>query len=168
MMWEPNYQATFMQVLQKYPGVIAMTLAGHTHMDEYRIMLPNTLLQITPGISPVFTNDPAYKIFTLDQQTFAPIDFSSVNFDLSTMPVQFSNYYTFSKAYSMTGTMPAFLTGLYPALITNSQLQALYRSYYFSGNNSPSPLTDLKWPAYWAGIGLMWEQELTNAVNSYS
>jgi hypothetical protein len=131
-------------------------------------MLPNTLLQITPGISPVFTNDPAYKIFTLDQQTFAPIDFSSVNFDLSTMPVQFSNYYTFSKAYSMTGTMPAFLTGLYPALITNSQLQALYRSYYFSGNNSPSPLTDLKWPAYWAGIGLMWEQELTNAVNSYS
>jgi hypothetical protein len=161
MMWEPNYQATFMQILQKYPGVIAMTLAGHTHMDEYRIVLPNTLLEITPAMSPVFTNDPAYRIFTLDQQTFAPTDFRSINCDLSKTPAQFSDYYTFSKAYSMTGAMPAFLTGLYPLLVTNSQLQALYRSYYFSGNNSPSPLTDVKWPAYWAGIGMMWEQELT-------
>jgi hypothetical protein len=168
MMWETNYQATFMQILQKYPGVIAMTLAGHTHMDEYRIVLPNTLLEITPSISPCFTNNPAYKIFTLDRNTLAPVDFISINCDLSAKPAQFSNYYTFSKAYAMTNTMPAFLTGLYPALLTNSQLQTLYRSYYFSGNNSPSPITDLKWPAYWAGIGIMWEQDLTNEVNSLS
>jgi hypothetical protein len=168
MMWEPNYQATFMQILQKYPGVIAMTLAGHTHMDEYRIVLPSTLLEISPGISPVFANDPAYKIFTLDQHTLAPIDFRSISYDLSVMPARFGDYYTFSEAYAMTGTMPTFLASLYPALVTNSQLQALYRNYYFSRNNSPSPLTDLKWPAYWAGIGMMWEQDLTNAVNSYS
>jgi hypothetical protein len=168
MMWETNYQATFMQILQKYPGVIAMTLAGHTHMDEYRIVLPNTLLEITPAISPVFTNNPAYKIFTLDQNTLAPVDFISINCDLSIKPAQFSNYYTFSTAYSVTNTMPAFLTGLYPALLTSNQLQTLYRSYYFSGNNSPSPITDLKWPAYWAGIGLMWEQDLTNEVNALS
>ena len=167
MMWEPNYQATFMQILQKYPGVIAMTLAGHTHMDEYRIVLPNTLLEITPAISPVFTNNPAYKIFSIDQHTFAPTDFRSIKCDLSTKPAQFSNYYTFSTAYSISGSLPVFLTGLLPQLVTNSQLQALYRSYYFSGNNSPSPLTDLKWPAYWAGIGIMWEQDVTNAVNSY-
>ena len=167
MMWEPNYQATFMQVLAKHPGVIAMTLAGHTHMDEYRIVLPNTLLEITPAISPVFTNDPAYKIFTLDQQTFAPIDFRSIHCDLSIMPAAFSDYYTFSKAYSMSGPLPAFLMALCPQLVTNSQLQALYRSYYYSGNNSPSPLTDLKWPAYWGGIENMWAQDLTNAVNSY-
>lgn len=68
----------------------------------------------------------------------------------------------------MSGSLPVFLTGMLPQLVTNSQLQALYRGYYYSGNNSPSPLTDLKWPAYWAGIGIMWEQELTNAVNSYS
>jgi sphingomyelin phosphodiesterase acid-like 3 len=168
MMWEPNYQSSFMRILQKYPGVIAMTLAGHTHMDEYRIVLPNTLLEITPAISPVFTNDPAYKVFTLDRQTLAPSDFRSISCDLSKTPAQFSDYYTFSKAYFMSGSLPVFLTGMLPQLVTNSQLQALYRGYYYSGNNSPSPLTDLKWPAYWAGIGIMWEQELTNAVNSYS
>jgi hypothetical protein len=167
MMWEPNYQATFMQTLSKYPGVIALTLAGHTHMDEYRIVLPNTLLEITPSISPCFANDPAYKIFSLDNDTLAPVDFRSINCDLSTMPAQFSDYYRFSQAYSMSGSMPAFLTGLYPQLVTNPALQALYRGYYYSGNNSPSPITDLKWPAYWAGIGIMWEQDLTNAVNSY-
>ena len=167
MMWEPNYQATFMQTLEKYPGVIALTLAGHTHMDEYRIVLPNTLLEITPAISPVFTNDPAYKVFSLDRRTLVPVDFSSIHYDLSTMPAQFSNYYTFSKAYPMSGSLPFFLTRLLPQLVSNSQLQALYRGYYYSGHNSPSPLTDLKWPAYWAGIGIMWEQDMTNAVNSY-
>ena len=167
MMWEPNYQATFLQTLAKYPGVISMMLAGHTHMDEYRIVLPNIVLEITPSISPCFSNDPAYKLFTLDQQTFAPVDFSSVNCNLASAPAQFSDYYTFSQAYSMSGSLPLLLASLYPQLVTNSSLQALYRGYYYSGNNSPSPITDLSWPAYWAGIGNMWEQDLVNAVNAF-
>jgi hypothetical protein len=167
MMWEPNYQATFLQTLAKYSGVISMMLAGHTHMDEYRIVLPNIVLEITPSISPCFSNDPAYKLFTLDQQTFAPVDFSSVNCNLASAPAQFSDYYTFSQAYSMSGSLPLLLASLYPQLVTNSSLQALYRGYYYSGNNSPSPITDLSWPAYWAGIGNMWEQDLVNAVNAF-
>ncbi len=167
MMWEPNYQANFLQTIAKYPGVISMMLAGHTHMDEYRIVLPNVVLEITPSISPSFSNDPAYKLFTLDQQTYAPIDFSSVNCNLASVPAQFSDYYTFSQAYSMSGLLPLFLSSLYQQLITNSALQALYRGYYYSGNNSPSPITDLKWPAYWAGIGNMWEQDLVNTVNTF-
>jgi hypothetical protein len=125
------------------------------------------VLEITPSISPCFSNDPAYKLFTLDQQAFAPVDFSSVNCNLASAPAQFSDYYTFSQAYSMSGSLPLLLASLYPQLVTNSSLQALYRGYYYSGNNSPSPITDLSWPAYWAGIGNMWEQDLVNAVNAF-
>jgi hypothetical protein len=168
MMWEANYQATFMQILAKHPGVIALTLAGHTHMDEYRIVLPNTVLEITPGISPCFANDPAYKVFTFDPGTLAPLDFSSLNYDLASMPAQFNSYYTFSEAYSMQGSLPASLAELYSELASNSALQALYRGYYYSGNNSANPITNTNWPVYLSGIGTMWEQDLVNAVNSYS
>ena len=36
MMLKPEYQASFLQILSKYPGIITLTLAGHTHMDEFR------------------------------------------------------------------------------------------------------------------------------------
>jgi len=167
MMWEPNYQASFMQIISKYPGLIATTLAGHTHMDEYRIMSAGNVLEIVPGISPVFGNDPAYKIFQMDRLTFAPADYSSVHCDLSTSPGRFSDYYTYSDAYPLKGSLGKSLEALYPGLPADHAMQALYRGYYYSGNSVASPITDTNWPVYWGGIGIMWAQDLTNAVNSY-
>jgi sphingomyelin phosphodiesterase acid-like 3 len=167
MMWEPNYQAAFMGVVSKYPEVIAMTLAGHTHMDEYRIMSAGNVVEIVPGISPVFGNDPAFKIFTVNQNTLAPTDYSSFNCDLSKPQSQFNAYYKFSEKYALSGSLGSSLEQLNPKLVTSSALQALYRGYYYSGNNAACPINDTNWPVYWGGIGKMWAQDLTNAVNSY-
>ena len=40
MMWTDSNQKQFMGIIEQYPGVIAMSLAGHTHMDEFRLMSP--------------------------------------------------------------------------------------------------------------------------------
>jgi hypothetical protein len=167
MMWEPNYQASFMQILSKYPGLIAMTLAGHTHMDEYRIMSAGNVLEIVPGVSPCFGNDPAYKIFNVDRLTFAPADYSSMHCDLAVSPSRFDNYYKYSDVYPLKGSLGKSLEALYPGLPSDHAMQALYRGYYYSGNSIASPITDTNWPVYWGGIGNMWAQDLTNAVNSY-
>ena len=76
MMWNQDYQASFLQILSNYPGIIALTLAAHTHMDEYRIMSPDNVLEITPGITPYFGNNPAFKVFTFSHYTFKPTDYS--------------------------------------------------------------------------------------------
>jgi UDP-2,3-diacylglucosamine pyrophosphatase LpxH len=167
MMWEPNYQASFMQIISKYSGLISMTLAGHTHMDEYRIMSTGNVLEIVPGLSPVFGNDPAYKIFQVDRLTYAPADYSSVHCDLNTSPHVFSDYYTYSDAYPLKGSLGNSLESLFPALVTDQAKQNLYRGYYYSGNGAASPITNTNWPVYWGGIGNMWALDLTNAVNSY-
>jgi hypothetical protein len=167
MMWEPNYQETFMQILARYRGVIALTLAGHTHMDEYRVMSSGNVVEIVPGISPCFANDPAYKVFLMDSVTKAPADYSSFNYDLTTMPRQFSAYYRYSDVYSLKGSLGSSLELLCPGLVTNNALQTLYRGHFYSGNNAANPITDANWPVYWGGIGNMWAQDLTNAVNSY-
>ena len=85
MMWDQDYQATFLQILSKYPGLITHTLAAHTHMDEFRIMSPGNVLDITPGITPYFGNNPAFKVFTFSGDTLTATDYTSLNYDLSAM-----------------------------------------------------------------------------------
>ncbi len=176
MMLEPNYQSSFMTTLQKYPGLISLTLGAHTHMDEYRIMSPtNNVLEITPSIAPFFGNNPAFKIFKISSGTFQPVDYVSINYDLATLPAQFNSYYTFSAAYAMQGPLNNSLTNLYPLLKTNSAQQSLYRGYFFSGNNysaptnsnESDPITAANWPVFWSAIGNMDATSLVTGVNSY-
>ena len=177
MMWWPAYQTRFLDMLANYPGLISLTLAGHTHMDEYRILPSADALEITPAVSPWFGNNFAFKVFTISRDTLKPNDYSSLNYDLATSPVQFNNYYTFSTAYSSQGLLDASLAQLTPALVTDSAKQALYRGHYYSGYNSLiiesyahssyNPITNTTWPVYWSGIGHMEEADIVASVNSY-
>ena len=167
MMWIPDYQTSFLQILAKYPGMIKLTLAGHTHMDEYRIMSSADVLDITPGISPRSGNDPAFKVFTFSRDTMRPTDYRSLNYDLATRPEKFNSYYTFWLAYWMQGLLNDSLAQLFPALRTDNAKQTLYRGYYYSGNNSSNPITNTNWPVYWCGIGKMGQQDFIDCVNNY-
>ncbi len=166
------------EVPADHPGIISLTLAGHTHMDEFRILPSSDALEITPSISPWFGNDPAFKVFSISGATLKPADFSSLNYDLAANPAQFTTYYTFSSAYSSQGLLDASWTQLTPALVTDQAKQTLYRGYYYSGNNSPTPvtypygnsytpITDTTWPVYWSCIGNMSEADIVKSVNSY-
>lgn len=174
MMWNQDYQARFLTTLSHYPGLIALTLAAHTHKDEYRILPTSDVLEITPAITPVFGNNPAFRVFTFDRDTLKPIDYTSLNYDLATTPGQFDNYYAFSAAYSAQWPLGYSLKLLFPALVTNKEKQALYRGHYFSGHNytipntnTQDPITNTNWPVYWCGIGIMEKQELIDCVNAY-
>jgi hypothetical protein len=156
-----------MGIIEKYPGVISMSLAGHTHMDEFRLMSPGNALVITAGISPYFGNNPAYKIFTLDGVSLAPIDYSAVNYNLSIAPAAFSDYYTFSQAYELEGPLAASLPELFPAMLGSNAVKAQYQGAFYSGNNALNPITTTNWPVYWCGIGYMDGSEFLNAVNAF-
>ena len=121
MMWSQDYQTSFLQILSKYPGLITMELAAHTHMDEYRIMAPHHVLELTPGITPRSGNDPAFKVFTFSQDTLTATDYTSLNYDLATTQGQFSGYYTFSTAYNLQGPLNDSLAQLYPLLARTAQ-----------------------------------------------
>jgi hypothetical protein len=166
MMWVDADQTKFMGIVDKYPGVITLSLAGHTHMDEFRILSAGNTLEITAGISPCFGNNPAYKIFTLDSKSLAPTDYAAVNCNLLAKSFQFGSYYTFSQAYNLDGTLAASLTALLPTLNTSGTAQTQYRSAFYSGNNAANTITNANWPVYWCGIEYMDQQKFLNAVNA--
>ncbi len=165
MMWEPDYQASFLQIVSRYPNIVTFAIGGHTHMDEYR--LPSDALLISPSISPVDGNDPAFKLITFSSYAFTPINYSSLNYDLENMPGQFNSYYTFSNVYLVQGLLNDTLTELFPKLETRGNQQALYRKYYYSGHDSASPITNANWKVYWCGIGNMAKQDVIDCVNSH-
>ncbi len=167
MMWADNNQKTFIGIIEKYPGVIAMSLAGHTHMDEFRLMSRGNALAITAGISAFFGNNPAYKIFAMDGLTLAPFDYFAVNCNLLATPPAFSSYYTFSQAYELEGPLAASLPELYSTLLASNAAKMQYQGAFFSGNNTSNPITNANWPVYCCGIGYMDEQEFITAVNAF-
>jgi sphingomyelin phosphodiesterase acid-like 3 len=174
MMWNQDYQTSFLQILSKYPGLVTQMLTAHTHMDEYRIVSPGIPADTTPSIAPYFGNNPAFKVFTFSGDTFKATDYTSLNYDLAANPEQFNSYYTFSTAYLLHGFLNDSLMQLFPELAAENAKQQLYREHYFSGHNYTipvtntfNPITDKTWPVYWCGIGHMDEQGLIDCVNSY-
>ena len=174
MMWEPQYQTTFLQTVSNYPGLIALTLAAHTHMDEFRLYAPGNVLEISPSITPYFGNNPGFRVFSFAQDTLKPTDYTSFNYDLATNPLQFNKYYTFSDAYPLSGSLNASFEQLSIELATNKEKQALYRDHYFSAHHYSIPaagtfkqITDADWPVYYCGSVKMEQQAFIDCMKSY-
>ncbi|MCM0081825.1 metallophosphoesterase [Geomonas sp. Red32] len=175
MMWVAGYQARFLAIIANYPGLVSLTLAGHTHMDEYRVLPSSDTVEITPSIAPYFGNNPGFKVLAISGRTLRPTDYSTFNCDLAATSSKFSPYYTFAAAYSLQGDLGASLAKLTPTLVTNSSNQALYRGYYYSGHNTPAsgsdtlvnPITNTNWPIYWSGIANMDAQALIASADAY-
>ncbi len=171
MMWDPGIQEVFLQTLENYPGMVTLMLAGHTHMDEYRILSTGNVLEQLPSISPCFGNNPAFKVFTIDQKTLAATDYQSYYFNLSSapLPTQFVSLYQFSAAYGAQGSLSSSLQQLYPLLAGNPTQQNAYTEYYeSSATASPwNPISSATWPIFACTIGQMDELDYIQCVNTY-
>jgi sphingomyelin phosphodiesterase acid-like 3 len=175
MMMVPDYQASFFQPLEHYSGVITLMLGAHTHMDEYRIVSGNLVLDHVPGVSPVFGNNSAFKVYSFTQDGFLPTDYTSIFCDLSASSPQFSSFYTFSAAYNLRGALNPSLIDLHPRLASTGWEQTLYSNLYNTGNPSIDPSTNLpwnpinttNWPIFACGINHMDQASFISCVNSY-
>lgn len=175
MMWDSAVQSTFMQTLGKYPGLVTLMLAGHTHMDEFRLLPTGDVLEQLPGISPCFGNNPAYKVLTITQDTFTPTDYQSFDYNLAAMPDAFGSLYQFSSTYAGLPTLSSSLQELYPQLIGNQSKRQMYTLLYGSGSAAVNPLTlspfnpinNVNWPIFACTISQMDESNYVNCVRTY-
>lgn len=173
--WDTNVQTKFVSTLNQYPGVVTMILAGHTHMDEFRVLAPGYVVEQLPGISPCFGNNPAYKILTVTQNTFTPTDYQSFDFNLaSSVSLGFLPLYEFSNTYGTQSTLTDSLGQLYPQFATNPAILDTYTFLYSSGNagvnpstQSPwNPINDMNWPIFGCTISAMDQSGYITCVTS--
>lgn len=170
--WEEKYQDRFLEIGRRYVHIIEAVFAGHTHMDEYRLFFrsdgepPKTSIT-TPSVSPVFGNDPAFKVITTRKEDWELLDYRSVAYHLGTVLPEFNNYYIFSETYKMEMPLKPALIALFPELVTDMIRQQAYSTLYYSGHNTADIINTTNWPAYWCGIGKMARKEYIECVNDY-
>ncbi len=70
-MWKPGYADGFNKLLDEYRKTIEMNLAGHTHLDDIRLIKTehaDTLVLINPAVSPNVGQNPAFRVITVNSQ----------------------------------------------------------------------------------------------------
>ncbi len=170
--WKEAYQDRFLEICKRYAHVIGPIFSGHTHMDEYRLILDRDgeaykATIVTPAVSPQFGNNPAFKVLTLRGEDWEPLDYRSISCDLALSSPDFSTYYVFSEAYATKMPLEAALASLFPAMTMDSTVQRNYARFYYSGHDDANIIDNVNWPAYWCGIGKMDKQKYIECVNSY-
>jgi len=69
-MWDQTYAAAFLTLLKRYADTVAVSFAGHTHMDDFRLIGDAEgrygFALITPAVSPIFGQNPAFRTVTYD------------------------------------------------------------------------------------------------------
>jgi len=170
--WKESCQNRFLEICRKYESVIEIIFSGHTHMDEYRLILDHDdeaykPIMVTPAVSPQFGNNPAFKVLTLAGEDWEPLDYRSISCDLNLSSPDFSTYYVFSEAYSTEMPLEESLVDLFPKMKNNDSDRKNYARFYYSGHDDANIIDDTTWPAYWCGIGRMNRGEYIECVNGY-
>jgi sphingomyelin phosphodiesterase acid-like 3 len=174
-LWQTGYQETFLKLLHEYRNTIRFTLAGHSHMDEFRMApeaetgRPSSFLLVTPAISPIFQNNPGLQVLTYDRKTFALLDYTTHRLDLAAgLSAKWEEEYRFSRAYKLFPVTPTTLETLTRFLSVEVPIRAAYMRHYDVGNTATPQITGETWPAYWCAIGHLTPATFRTCVESFS
>lgn len=158
LFWQTGYNQRYLALITKYRDVIVTAFAGHTHMDDFRLISStnngtrqaSSFIRISPSVSPVFGNNPSFQVIRIDPRTGTLNDETIYYMDLAKSRPVFEQEYTFTQTY---GVAPN-LSGLAPlnsALRTNRDKRNSYIERY-PVSSSESTISDV-WQWYWCGIG---------------
>ena len=126
-MWVPTWTSQFDTLLKKYDGTVIVSLAGHTHTDDFRIINASgatpAFVLINPAVSPIYRQNPAFRVASFagdgsltDQSVYY---LTNLEFASSTTRGEWKKEYTFSQAWKMQRLDAASLATLYDKIKTN-------------------------------------------------
>lgn len=171
--WIDSYHTRFIQLMTDYSDIIKAGFSGHTHMDDFRLLLEDgkqvkalSYVHICPGISTLFGNNPGFELFT-----YNPVEFSLIDYDVyyinlqtgkknDTTPAQWAKEYSFKEVYGQDLINPATLNTVYAGIKDSQTMRGNYKNYY--DVNQRKALTDSNWKYYWCAIGQWTEKDYNN------
>jgi sphingomyelin phosphodiesterase acid-like 3 len=164
-MWDQTHAAAFLALLKRYADTVAAGFAGHTHMDDFRLIGDADgrygFALITPAVSPIFGQNPAFRTVVYDTQGGI---LDQTTYDLTNLPQataaggvspEWRAEYTFTRQWSLPRVDLPSLDRLY-SLITDAPAQREQWHRIFPGSS----------PVYWAPFSGESEQ-LAQAVRAF-
>jgi sphingomyelin phosphodiesterase acid-like 3 len=145
--WQPQYSVEFSNLMRTYSDVVQLAFAGHIHMDDFRIVggdqpspgPPSLPLRITPSVSPIFKNDPAFSVMAYSPMTASVSDITTFFLALSSQMPSWSKEYKFDDAYGVSSFSAANLLTIAAAIRSgDGSARATFEHNY--AVSAPSPI----------------------------
>lgn len=154
--WRKDVTKRFAALVAEYKDVLRASYAGHTHMDDFRLLsgpsgAPLLATRVTPSVSPVFGNNPAFAVLLYDRTD--AIAANSAIFYLTnlaaagpTVPAKWALEYSFAKTYGVSSYTPANVAALAKRIAQGSAAAQSFVKYY--PVEAPTPITTDKLKAF--------------------
>ncbi len=163
-MWVPEWTGRFDSLLEQYQGTFLASFAGHTHVDDFRIIgagaNPQFVL-IDPAISPVYDQNPGFRIVdfngdgTLADQTI----YFLTNLEQAGGKIRgrWKREYTFSQRWKQRQLDGAGLARIYDEIVSRNAARDLWlKLYMVSSSDTPIPAKDVR--GLYCAIGALTQQ----------
>jgi hypothetical protein len=128
-MWDQAHAGAFLALVKRYADTVTASFAGHTHMDDFRLIGDAEgrygFALITPAVSPIFGQNPAFRTVTydaaggiLDQTTYDLTNFPQATTAAGGVPPEWRTEYTFTRQWGLPQVDLSSLDHLY-SMITD-------------------------------------------------
>jgi len=160
--WQPELMNRFLGLLQRFRSTIHVAFAGHTHMDDFRVLPTGegsgAVCKIAPAVSPIFGNNPGYQVYQYDRRTGGLENYRTyflTNLPANDSPAdpkpgRWAFEYDFRDAYGLGALSARAVDRLAERLKDNDATRAHYRTYY--GVSAPPEFTPRMFPVYRCAI----------------
>jgi hypothetical protein len=138
--WQDAYARRFLALVARYKDQLRIAFAGHTHMDDFRIIAdaggaPLLATRITPAVTPLYGNNPAFTAVLYSRSDASVADYAT--FYLANLAKvapgvapEWTLEYAFRDAYKAAGYDAATLMGLSKSIRTDDAVRASFMRYY--------------------------------------
>lgn len=163
--WKKNYNEEFIRIMNEYYAVINTSFAGHFHRDDFRIFYidnePVSFIHLTPSISPVYGNNPAYQIIFYNKESYVLNNYETYYLKGLASPdsLVWTFEYDFRNAYSQNSISPAAMNNVKNLILLDSAYRVKYIEYYTSNNGKVFTGDYSNWFYNWCGFGNLTKEE---------
>jgi hypothetical protein len=147
-------------------------------MDTFELLQsesnrPLSFVHVTPAISPVYRNNPAFELMRYDRRTFDVTDYTAYFLDLDSAEantnaaVTWQLEYSFTDAYAERKFGAAALHQVHDLMPGNhGGTLTKYEQYYDSSNPGLSVVNENTWRAFWCGMTNLTVGTYTNCMRT--
>jgi sphingomyelin phosphodiesterase acid-like 3 len=157
-----TYATPFLELLEQYGDILQNSYAGHTHMDDFRVLsaasrAPILLTHIAPAISPIYQNNPGFGVVLYERASGDLIDYATVYLtNLAAAgraePAKWAIEYTFQGAYGYTAYDPDRALALAQSIKADAAVRDAYITFYpVTTASTDPPIDGQNWRAYACG-----------------
>jgi sphingomyelin phosphodiesterase acid-like 3 len=150
-MWAPGHARHLLDLVRRYARTITAAYAGHTHMDEFRLLgrggSVDGFALGTPAISPVFGQNPGFHVYAvdgtgrlIDRETWRADDLAAVAPSAS---LGWHREYVFSQLWQLPALDAPNLSRLDRLIGTDERVRSEWFSVYPVGRTSTWSVPDV-------------------------